>query len=119
MLLVIPGIILLAVNGVWISLLLGLATARFRDIQQLIMSILQVSMFVTPIFWTPDQLHGRARILVDYNLLYQYIEIVRGPMMGVSPDVWSWFMVGIATALGWLSVFCLYAHFRRRIPFWL
>jgi ABC-type polysaccharide/polyol phosphate export permease len=119
MLLVIPGLILLALNGVWISLLFGLATARFRDVQQLVMSILQVSMFITPIFWAPDQLHGRIRALVDYNLLYQYIQIVRGPMMGQVPTAWTWLFVIAATVLGWALVFYLYAHFRRRIPFWL
>jgi ABC-type polysaccharide/polyol phosphate export permease len=118
-LLVIPGLLLFCLNGVWIALLLALLCARFRDIQQIITSLLQVSMFVTPIFWSPEQLHGRMIEFVDYNILYHYVEIVRAPLLGRIPGPWTWFMVAAAAVAGWAFTFYLFSMFRRRIPYWL
>src|SRR5260221_75855 len=55
-LLAIPGLLLVCLNGTWVGLILGMVCARFRDLQPLIGSILSVSVFVTPIFYSPDQL---------------------------------------------------------------
>lgn len=118
-LLIVPGLLALCINGVWIVLLLGMICSRFRDIQQLVTSILQVSMFITPIFWSPDQLTGRARILVDYNPLYHYVDVVRSPLLGKAPSAWTWFLVALMTAAGWGVTLYLFSRFRRRIPYWL
>src|SRR5206468_2945162 len=48
----IPGAILglafLIGNAAWISMLVGIASARFRDIPQVVNSIMQFAIFVTP-----------------------------------------------------------------------
>jgi ABC-type polysaccharide/polyol phosphate export permease len=119
MLLAIPGFIILALNGVWIAMVFGIFCARFRDIPQVVASFLQVAMFITPIMWSPAQLTGRKSFLVDYNMLYHYVEIVRDPLMGKPPNLWSWFMVGVSTILGWTFALYLFAKFRRRIAYWL
>ena len=62
-LLVIPGFTLLCLNAVWIVVVLGTICARYRDFQQLVANILQVSLFLTPIFWSPDQLSGHTHSL--------------------------------------------------------
>ena len=48
-----PGLVVLCVNGVWIAMVLGMLCARYRDIQQVMISLLQVSMFITPISGPP------------------------------------------------------------------
>ena len=69
-LLFIPGLFIVAVNAVWVALLLGMVCCRFRDVQQLVTTILQISIFVTPIFWSPDLLSGSTRLVfVDFNPL--------------------------------------------------
>jgi lipopolysaccharide transport system permease protein len=103
----------------WIALVLGIFCSRYRDVQQVVASFLQVSMFVTPIMWPPTQLTGRASYLVDYNMLYHYVEIVRDPLMGQPPSGWSWFMVALSIVVGWTFAFSLFARFRRRIAYWL
>ena len=62
---------------------------------------------------------ARSRILVDYNLLYHTIEIIRDPLMGKPPSAWSWFMVILTAIAGWSFTLYLFARFRRRIPYWL
>lgn len=118
-LLVVPGIILLCINGLWISLSLGMLCARYRDVQQVIVSFLQISMFVTPIFWSPEQLTGKAALLVHYNLLYHYVAIIREPLMGTAPSAWTWSFVLVATVVGWAGTIFIFARFRRRLAYWL
>src|SRR5262245_22158243 len=119
MFLAVPGLIALCVNGIWIAIVLGLLCTRYRDVQQVVISLLQVSMFITPIFWSPTQLGERATFLVDGNMLFHYIEIVRSPLLGRPPSAWSWSMVLIATVFGWSVALFLFSRFRRRVPYWL
>ena len=52
-LLVLPGLFVLAINGVWVGLLLGMVSARYRDIPGIVGSLLQVVFLATPIFSIP------------------------------------------------------------------
>jgi ABC-type polysaccharide/polyol phosphate export permease len=118
-LLVIPGLLLFCANAIWIVMLLGIACVRYRDIQQLVTTLLQVAMFVTPVFWSPAQLGPDMQFVVHFNLLYHYIEIVRAPLLGHVPAAETWCAVIGTAVAGWALVFCLFSYFRRRIPYWL
>jgi lipopolysaccharide transport system permease protein len=50
----IPGFLLLAFNGALITVSLGMASARFRDVPRIIASLVQIAFLITPILWTPD-----------------------------------------------------------------
>jgi ABC-type polysaccharide/polyol phosphate export permease len=118
--LAIPGLILLMVNGVWITIVLGTLTARFRDVQQIAQSIIQVSMFVTPLFWSPDILSGTRRVIfVGLNPLYHLLAIVREPLLGRAPSLNSYIAVAIITVAGWALAIVVYGRFRKRIAYWL
>jgi len=119
-LLFIPGMILMLLNGLWISILLGLLSARFRDVQQLIASIVQIAMFITPIFWPPDNLKGiRHLVFVDLHPLYHMIEVMRAPLLGKVPQMESYIGSIIILIVGSTVTYHLYKRFRRRIPYWL
>jgi ABC-type polysaccharide/polyol phosphate export permease len=64
--LVVPGLALLIVNCVWISLLLGMFCLRFRDVQQLVAGLIQIAMFVTPIFWPPEDMHAPWHVVSSW-----------------------------------------------------
>lgn len=118
-LLVVPGLLLVSINGIWMVTLLALLCVRYRDIQQLIASLLQVALFVTPIFYTPEQLGPQLRKVVDWNVMFHYVEVVRSPLLGRAPAAWTWTIVGIATVLGWGLTLWTFSRFRRRVPYWL
>ena len=118
-LLVIPGVILNILNAIWIATILGVVCARYRDVQQVVASVMQISMFVTPIFFTPEQLGPGFRRFVDVNLLYHFVDVVRSPLLGHVPSAWSWTVIAITTAGGWGGTLWLYSRFRRRVPYWL
>jgi ABC-type polysaccharide/polyol phosphate export permease len=117
--LALPGLLLVFLNGAWIALLLGMCCLRFRDIQQLVAALIQVSIFVTPIFWPPDYLSGSFRtVFVTLNPLYHLIEVVRAPLIGLVPPASSYIAVLVMAALGWLGTYALFSAFRRRIAYW-
>jgi ABC-type polysaccharide/polyol phosphate export permease len=118
-LLVIPGFALLCVNNLWIAMLLGAVCARYRDIAQLISNVLQISLFLTPIFWSPDQLTGRAALLADLNPLYHLVAIVREPLLGRWPEPLTWMVVVTSTLVGWALTIHVMSKFRHRIVYWL
>lgn len=119
-LLFIPGLLIVAINAVWVALLLGMVCCRFRDVQQLVTTVLQISIFVTPIFWSPDFLISPARLIfVDLNPLYCFIDITRSPLLGKLPSLTSYLMALALTALGWWAAYIFFSKFRKRIAFWV
>lgn len=118
-LLVIPGLLLLCINGLWIAIALGVMCARYRDVQQLVTNLLQIALFLTPIFWSSDQLNGRASILADYNPLYHLISVARDPMLGKAPALEHWVAAGLLAVFGWALAIYLLTKLRHRIVYWL
>jgi ABC-type polysaccharide/polyol phosphate export permease len=118
-LLVVPGFGLFYLNAIWIVILLGTACARYRDLLQLVGNILQISLFLTPIFWSPDQLTGRAALFAQFNPLFHLVEIVREPMLGVAPAPLHWLVVLCITVIGWTLAIQVLTKFRHRIVYWI
>jgi ABC-type polysaccharide/polyol phosphate export permease len=117
--LVLPGLLIIAFNGIWLCILLGLICSRYRDVAQLVTSFIQIILFVTPIFWVPSQLKGRLSVFVDYNLIFHYVDLVRAPLLGDAPAPWSYAVVGVTTVIGWAATLAIFARFRRRVAYWL
>jgi ABC-type polysaccharide/polyol phosphate export permease len=119
LLLVIPGIIIVLLNGVWIALLGGLLCLRFRDIQPIVQTIVQISMLITPIFWRPESLTGTLRLVfAQLNPVFRLIDVVRAPLLGEVPTMWSYIGVLAMTLGGWLITYATFRYFRKRIPYW-
>jgi ABC-type polysaccharide/polyol phosphate export permease len=118
-LIAIPGLILVLVNGVWIALLIGMVCLRYRDVQQVISTVLQIWMLITPIFWVPNNLSGfHNLIFVQFNPVYHIIEIVRAPLLGRVPTVANYTAVLLITVVGWSVAFRVFQKFRKRISYW-
>jgi ABC-2 type transport system permease protein/lipopolysaccharide transport system permease protein len=114
----VPGLALLILNGIWVSILLGMVSARFRDVPPIVASIVQVVFFITPIFWSADGL-GKHRWLADYNPLYAAIDVVRAPLLGQPTEPHAWLILVLVTIVGGAGSFAFFARFRTRIAFWV
>jgi ABC-type polysaccharide/polyol phosphate export permease len=112
------GILAILVNGVWIAMLLGALCARFRDIPQIVTSIVQITFFLTPVLWKADSL-GRHRWAAEINPLYHFMEVVRAPLLGELPSARSWMAVGLVTIVGFLVMIPFFSRFRGRIAYWV
>ncbi len=117
-LLVVPGLVLMFANQIWIGIVVAILSTRFRDVVQLIATAIQIAMFATPIMWPVSSL-GDARIIADVNPLYHLIEIVRSPLLGEAPSPSSWFVMTGLSAAGYLLAIALLRRSSRRIVYWL
>jgi ABC-type polysaccharide/polyol phosphate export permease len=117
-LLFVPALCVVVINGVWISLLFGMITARFRDVPPIVASFVQVLFFVTPIFWAPDAL-GIYQTYGELNPLFAAIDIMRSPLLALDAAPYSWKIVGCVSVIGWLVTLAFFARFRSRIAFWV
>jgi ABC-type polysaccharide/polyol phosphate export permease len=113
------GVAFIILNGVWVGLLLGAFCARYRDMPQIIASLIQVVFFMTPVMWQPPQLPGRLVWLVRYNPVESFMDLVRDPLLGQAPPVSSWEGAAIVTVVGYSVSVLFFARFRARIIYWL
>jgi lipopolysaccharide transport system permease protein len=92
--------------------------ARFRDIQQIVASVMQLAFFMTPVIWKPELL-GDRQWLLPLNPFFVLMETVRGPLVegGASWLVWLAALVYTAAACG--LAFAFFVRFRARIAFWV
>lgn len=112
------GVLLLVLQALWVTLLVGILGARFRDLQPMIQMVLQIIFLVTPIIWPPKLLGTRSWI-ADYNPVHHCIEIVRAPLMGEIPALASYAVVMVMFVMGASVAIALYARFRNRVIYWL
>lgn len=118
-LLLIPGLMVIYFNFLFYGTLLAIIGARYRDIGQVIKSLVQVVFFLTPIMWDPIVLHGQKQWIVDLNPFYAFIELIRQPLLGHMPSLSSVILVTIMTGLGIVMSSQFFIRYRSRIIYWL
>ncbi|WP_413741248.1 ABC transporter permease [Sodalis sp. RH15] len=114
------GMFLVLINLLWIALVLSIVCARYRDLPQMIISVLQVVFYITPIMWMPTLLPKRIGLqILNYNPLYHLIEIVRAPLLGELPTMTNWVASILFAVVGWFVALVIYGRYKRRIAYWL
>jgi lipopolysaccharide transport system permease protein len=118
-LIALPGLLLWAVDALALTLLLGAFCARFRDIQPIVNSVMQIAFFMTPVIWKPDQLGPSTIAKLALNPFFDLLEIVRGPILGSHIAGTTWL-----GALGYSVVLCaiswaFFVRARGRVTFWV
>lgn len=119
LLLVVPAAVLWYLTACWLVMLLGLIAVRFRDIQQITSSLMQIAFFISPVIYRPDVLKGSARLLADFNPFAHYLYIARSPLLGEFPQTSSWIVCTSITFLGGVVTFLIFSRVRSRVPYWL
>ncbi|MCZ4580788.1 ABC transporter permease [Gordonia amicalis] len=124
-LLVIPAIGLYVLNAIWVSIVFGILSTRFRDIGQLLTTVVQLVFFMTPIIWTTSSLGSAtgetsSRLkLVELNPMFHYLEIARGPLLGEPVEFYHWAVVLGCTAVGWILGMLVMRNYRARVAYWV
>ena len=118
-LMAVPGLLLWAIDGLALTLLLGAFCARFRDIQPIVNSVMQIAFFMTPVIWKPQQLGPSGIEKLAFNPFFDLLEIVRGPILGSDIAARTW--IG---ALAYSLILCavswaFFARVRGRVTFWI
>jgi len=116
--LAIPAVALILLNCAWISLLIGIACLRFRDLTPAVVSGMQVMMFVTPVFCPPTMLSQKLAFVAQLNPLYHLVLILRDPLLGNVPALASWLWTAGFAVVGWLITLWVYGRYRNRFAYW-
>ena len=120
LLLVVPAVLIILLNGLAVGLWLGPTVARFRDVGPFVTSILQVMMFFTPVFWRVDEIHPDSRnALVGWNPFAYLLGLFRDPLLGDFPSALTWTGVAAVTAANVILAFWVFARTRSRLPYWV
>ncbi len=118
--LAIPGVALWAIDGLAMAMMLGAVCARFRDIPQIVASIMQIAFFITPIIWQPKQLGPSKNWILLGNPFFDALQVVREPLLhGDWPGSHVWIAALVFSAATCGLAWQVFSRARGRIAFWL
>jgi ABC-2 type transport system permease protein/lipopolysaccharide transport system permease protein len=67
-----------------LSLIISVSTVFFRDLQHVILIVMQAMFFLTPIFYKPESLVGKVKWLMNFNPIVPFIDLFRAPLLAGS-----------------------------------
>ncbi|MFT3716372.1 MAG: ABC transporter permease [Gordonia sp. (in: high G+C Gram-positive bacteria)] len=125
-LLVFPAMALYILNAIWVTLVFGILSTRFRDIGQLLTTAVRLVFFMTPIIWSAHTLgatgntQASSRLkYVELNPMFHYLEIARGPLLGQHVEFYHWLVVIGCTVIGWAAALVVMRNYRARVAYWV
>ncbi|MBP9722255.1 MAG: ABC transporter permease [Gammaproteobacteria bacterium] len=119
LLLFLPNLIIVLLMFVFITSIIAIIGTRFRDMQLIIDSVLQVVFFMTPIMWLPSLLPDRYQWLVMVNPFYHIVNLIRAPLLGQQVELTSYAVVLIFSFFSFIVFYYLINRCKYRIIFWL
>jgi lipopolysaccharide transport system permease protein len=118
-LMALPGLLLWAIDALFLTLILGAFCARFRDIQPIVNSVMQIAFFVTPVIWKPTQLSPASVANLAFNPFFDLLEIVRGPILGTGAAGTVWLGALAYSIAMWAISWAFFVRARGRVTFWV
>lgn len=115
---VLPGIILVALNLLWINLIFGMLGARYRDFEYAVAALVPLLFFVSPVLYRPGYLPFSAE-LIWLNPISHFIELIRAPLLGTTPPLHTLLVTGGLALFGWMLTIAFFNTRRNRIAFWV
>ena len=117
--LLIPGFLLIFLAAFSYLFILAILGARFRDVTQIVTSLIQVVFFITPIIWNPASLQGKHLYLIDYNPFFYLLDLLRSPLLGSAPSFRTFAVCISLVVLGFFVSYCLMLKTHKRIIYWV
>lgn len=119
----IVALVLIVASSVGVGLWLGPLAARFRDVGPFVSALMRLMFFLTPIFWSVDELNATGQAwLAWFNPLTYQLLAFRDPILGqvhpsapIAPMTMAAILAVVNLAIG-LVVF---TRCRARIPYWV
>jgi lipopolysaccharide transport system permease protein len=117
-LIAIPSFIIVQMNLIFLSLVIAIFCTRYQDMSQVVIILVQLIFFFTPILWNADTIQTK-KFIFELNPIYHWIEIIRAPLIGNIPSVNNYFWSGFTLIiLSLLATYCV-GRYQGRIAYWL
>ena len=118
-LLLLPALFISCVNILFFGGVFAIIGTRFRDLDQIIKSVIQVVFFLTPVMWTPDLIPPRYQWLILCNPLYHFLSIIRNPMINKGIALSSVLIVAVITVIGFFTFAACIRKYKHQLIYWL
>jgi lipopolysaccharide transport system permease protein len=118
-LLALVGLALLLLLLLWASYVVAIACVRFRDLTQLVQSVLLIAFFITPVLWKPEQIPADKHYLLSFNPFASLLAVVREPLLGQLPTLHDWLSATLFSVGGFAVALPLIGYCKRRIIYWI
>ena len=113
-----PNFLLVFWNLLWMSILLAVLGARYKDIQPMVQNILQATFFITPIFWQPELLGG-YHLIYNLNPFHHLLELMRSPLIGATPSLMTYIATLAMAVFGTMLSLEVFGRCYKRIYYWI
>ena len=114
------GLAILLANLGWIVVVVGIVSARYRDLPPIVQSLLTMAFYVSPIIWMPTAIPvGYRGVILGLNPVYHLMEMVRGPILGEIPQIVSIVVTTSLAVVGWVVAWLLLRKLGPSIAFWV
>jgi ABC-type polysaccharide/polyol phosphate export permease len=113
------GIFMITLCSLGYGAILAILSTRFRDIQPIVVSVMQLLFLLTPVVWSAQLLPNRLLFATRLNPFAQLVELLRAPLMGYAPSHYTIIFVLLLTVVGLILMLFMMSRFRHRIVFWL
>lgn len=117
-LLVIPGILLVILNMVWLTIVISILGARFRDVEQILSAVMPLLFFVSPVIFHYKQL-SIGQDFLWMNPISYFISLIRDPIIGLVPPPFVYTNSVLFMLVGWFFAVYLLGKNKKLIPFWI
>jgi len=117
-LLCLPGLAIVLANLLWLSILLGIIGARFRDVEQIVQSLMPIIFFLTPVIYKAGHA-GVNQAIIWMNPFTYFIALVREPIFGTIPDGFVYIVAIMMALIGWLVTLAMFNRHAPRLAFWV
>lgn len=110
-----PTMALLIINVAWMALIVACLSVLYADVPPIVAYGLLLSMFVTPLFWVPDETISSNSPVLLYNPFYYLVTLVRDPLLGRTPELHIWTGAAGMAVVGWAAALGVFHLTRRKI----
>jgi ABC-type polysaccharide/polyol phosphate export permease len=100
-------------------IMVSLVSLRFRDLPNIILSLLQIAFYVTPVMWKIELMPLSIQKYLIFNPFSVFLSICRDPLLGAQVPGNYFLAAGIYTIIAYLFAIPLFSKFRTRIVYWL
>lgn len=112
-----PNLFLITILLFFISFPLACLSLRFRDLVPLVGSLMQLSMFLTPVFWMVSASFEKSKYLL-FNPFHYLLRFLRAPIYS-DLILLDYFILFIFILIFSLFSFFIYKRFSRKIVYLL
>ena len=112
------GLLIIFINAILFTANIGMLSARYRDIDPLIKSLMPPMLLLTPVLWKPEMLGDYAHYIY-FNPFTYFVGIIRNDLIGLDFDMTIWTGALIITLIQIFIFLFLYSRKSKRIVFWV